>query len=199
MSEKLTLGQRIRKRRKELGHTQQDLADLAGYKSKTAIAKIEADERGIQRGKLNAFANALMVDVTFLLEDNEEHQDAEQIILISKDGNRQSYILTPKQYMQVKELLDQFLIDSFNDKFDESKPTFEELMFGSENASFEVKMNKLYNLLIMVDWENEEITPQMDKLLTEYCELTNTPRKRIFDDAKRIKKERLKQGLPYPF
>ena len=45
MSEKLTLGQKIRLRRKELGYTQQDLADMVGFTSKTAIAKIEAGEK----------------------------------------------------------------------------------------------------------------------------------------------------------
>lgn len=51
----------------------------------------------------------------------------------------------------------------------------------------------------MVDWENEEITPQLSSLLDEFCKITNTSKQQIFDDAKQLKKERLKQGLSYPF
>ena len=66
MSEKLTLGQKIRLRRKELGYTQQDLADMVGFTSKTAIAKIEAGERQISIHKINVFASALEVDASYL-------------------------------------------------------------------------------------------------------------------------------------
>ena len=35
------IGERIKKRRKKLGMTQEDLSNKLGYKSKTTIAKIE--------------------------------------------------------------------------------------------------------------------------------------------------------------
>ena len=40
----MTIGDRIRLRRVELGMTQQELAEKIGYKGKTAISKIEAGE-----------------------------------------------------------------------------------------------------------------------------------------------------------
>ena len=72
MSEKLTLAQKIRLRRKELGLTQQDLADMVGFTSKTAIAKIEAGERQINIHKINVFASALEVDASYLLDDFDD-------------------------------------------------------------------------------------------------------------------------------
>lgn len=198
MSEKLTIGQRIRQRRKELGLTQQELANKSGYKSKTAIAKIEADERKILSSKLNAFANALNVDVNFLLDD-DNHVNQNQVILIEKDGTKLTYVLTDMQTLKIKEMINMFIIESFNGKVDDSKPSLADIIFGTKDAPYEVKMNKLYNLLIMIDWENETITPQLDALLNHFCEVTHTTREQIFEDAKQLKKEKLKQGLPYPF
>lgn len=133
MSEKLTVGQKIRQRRKELGLTQQDLANKSGYKSKTAIAKIEADERKILSSKLNAFANALNVDVNFLLEDDNPI-DQNQVILIDKNGSKLSYVLTDIQMIQVKELVNKFILDSFNNKVDDSKPSISDILFGTKDA-----------------------------------------------------------------
>ncbi len=199
MAEQLTLGQRIKTRRKEIGLTQQELADMVGFVSKTAIAKIEADERGIHRSKINAFANALNVDVAFLLDDNFEikKSDYDQVILISANGNKISYILTPKQSLEIRELLHKFSLDSFNGIFDDSKPSFEDMIFGTKNASIEVKMNKLYNLLIMMDWDN--VPEDIEPLIEQYCSFTNTTRKKLMEDAKKYKKDRERKGLPYPF
>ena len=125
MSEKLTLGQKIRLRRKELGYTQQDLADMVGFTSKTAIAKIEAGERQINIHKINVFASALEVDASYLLDDDENTNPCiDRIIVISRNGARQDYVLTPRQMLELDELLNKFTIEAFNGELDESKPTF---------------------------------------------------------------------------
>ena len=55
----LKLYENIRNRREELGMSQQDLADLLGYKSRSTIAKIESGENDIPQSKVMAFAKAL--------------------------------------------------------------------------------------------------------------------------------------------
>ncbi|MBE6142405.1 MAG: helix-turn-helix transcriptional regulator [Erysipelotrichaceae bacterium] len=198
MSEKLTLAQKIRLRRKELGLTQQDLADMVGFTSKTAIAKIEAGERQINIHKINVFASALEVDASYLLDDFDDvNTGVDRIIVISSDGTKQNYVLTPKQMLELHELLNKFTIEAFNGELDESKPTFIELILGSKDAPQEVRLNKLYNILIMLDWDN--IPSDIEPLIDQYCILANTTRKKIMDDAKRYKRSREKRGLPYPF
>ena len=55
----LQLYENIRKRREELGLTQTELAHLVGYKSKSAIARIENGGIDIPASKILALANAL--------------------------------------------------------------------------------------------------------------------------------------------
>lgn len=68
----MTLYDRIKQLRIEKGWSQSDLAKRVGYKDKTAIAHIEKGERDISRSKIAAFANALDVSPTYLLEGKEK-------------------------------------------------------------------------------------------------------------------------------
>lgn len=62
-----TLGMNIRKRREELGMTQQELADKLGYSSKSTINKIENGTNDITQSKIKAFAKALNTTVPELM------------------------------------------------------------------------------------------------------------------------------------
>ena len=62
-----TLGMNIRKRREELGMTQQELADKLGYTSKSTINKIENGTNDITQSKIKAFAKALNTTVPELM------------------------------------------------------------------------------------------------------------------------------------
>ncbi|MCD7730283.1 MAG: helix-turn-helix domain-containing protein [Oscillospiraceae bacterium] len=55
----MTFGQRIATLRKEKGLTQQELAEKVGYTSRSAIAKIEADERSVSQSELVSLARVL--------------------------------------------------------------------------------------------------------------------------------------------
>lgn len=57
----MQLYKNIKERRQALKMSQQDLADLVGYKDRTSIAKIEAGEVDLSQSKIIAFANALHV------------------------------------------------------------------------------------------------------------------------------------------
>lgn len=70
------IGESIRKRREELGYTQEELAKKLGYKSKSTITKIEMGINDITQSKIFAFAQALDVPTSFLMgwEDDKTYE-----------------------------------------------------------------------------------------------------------------------------
>ena len=62
-----TLANRIRKRREELGMSQDELAKLMGYKSRSSINKIEMGVNDVTQSKIVSFANALKVSPGYLM------------------------------------------------------------------------------------------------------------------------------------
>lgn len=62
-----TIGIRIQARRKELGMTQEELAEKMGYKSKSSINKIELGVNDIPQSKILLFAQALMTSPAYLM------------------------------------------------------------------------------------------------------------------------------------
>lgn len=72
----LPLYKNIRKRRLELNMSQQELADKLGYKSRSAINKIELGINDITQSKIVAFANALNTTPGELMGDVESEKKA---------------------------------------------------------------------------------------------------------------------------
>lgn len=62
-----TIGDNIKKRREELGMTQEELAKILGYKSKSTINKIEMGINDITQSKVVAFADALKTTPAYLM------------------------------------------------------------------------------------------------------------------------------------
>lgn len=60
----MTVGERIKEKRIELGWSQQDLAKRAGYSDKTAISKIEHAGNDITLKQIKRIASAMNVDPT---------------------------------------------------------------------------------------------------------------------------------------
>ncbi len=63
----MEIGQIIKRRREELGISQEELALKAGYKSRSSINKIEVDGRGLPQSKVIAIANALRTTPAYLM------------------------------------------------------------------------------------------------------------------------------------
>lgn len=81
----LTIGDRIRIRREELGMTQLELAEKAGFKSKTSINKIELGVQGLTQSKIKAVAEALRIRPSDLMGWRDEEQPMpDDIIQIEK-------------------------------------------------------------------------------------------------------------------
>ena len=70
-----TLGERIKKRRKELKLTQEELAKKLGYKSLTTINKIESNINDITTEKVKDFAKALETSIPYLMGWEEEKKE----------------------------------------------------------------------------------------------------------------------------
>ena len=68
------MGLRIRKLREEKGISQTTLAELVGYKDKTAIAKVEAGKVDLPQSKITAFAKALDTSTAYLFDGNISSQ-----------------------------------------------------------------------------------------------------------------------------
>lgn len=63
----MSVGINIKKRRFELGISQQDLANLMGYKTRSTIAKIESGENDVTQKKLEKYAQVLDTTVDILV------------------------------------------------------------------------------------------------------------------------------------
>lgn len=68
----MTNGERIKKFRIERGLTQDELAKLVGYKSRSSINKIELDKQELVQSSIVAFSNALNVSPLELLGIEDE-------------------------------------------------------------------------------------------------------------------------------
>lgn len=68
----MDIGARIKKRREELGMSQEELAHKVGYKSRSSINKIEGDGRGLPQKKIMAFAKALDTTPAYLMGWEED-------------------------------------------------------------------------------------------------------------------------------
>lgn len=84
----MTIYEKIRFLREEQGLSQQDLADKLGYKSRSAINKIELGLRDISHSKVIAFANALGVSPAYLLgwsDDKEGNTNSDNNVFSIKN------------------------------------------------------------------------------------------------------------------
>ena len=74
----MTLGQRIRTRREELGMTQTELSQKLGFKSRSSLNKIEMDIHAPKQKMIKAIADALETDVLYILGISEEAERQEK-------------------------------------------------------------------------------------------------------------------------
>lgn len=68
----MSYGKNIKRRREELGMTQEDLAKACGYQSKSSISKIESGDTDLTQSKLMEIAYALKTTPGALFESNNQ-------------------------------------------------------------------------------------------------------------------------------
>ncbi len=82
----MTLGENIRKRRMELGLSQQELADALGYKTRSSIAKLEKNESKLTHEKIVLLAHVLQTTVSCLIGDAAGANSEQRGTLVSSDN-----------------------------------------------------------------------------------------------------------------
>lgn len=72
----MTIGDRIKNRREELKMSQEELAHLIGYKSRTSINKIELGVQNLKQSKIKEIANALQTTPGYIMgwDDSEQNE-----------------------------------------------------------------------------------------------------------------------------
>ena len=75
----MTVGERIKKRRLELGLTQEELAERMGYKGRTSVCVAETKGDNVTTTKVKKFAKALNISYNYLIGDYDDNEgDLEQ-------------------------------------------------------------------------------------------------------------------------
>ena len=70
----MTIGQRIKIRREQLGLSQAELAHRIGYQSRSSINKIELDQYSLRQSKIKAIADALDTSPAYIMGWEDEPQ-----------------------------------------------------------------------------------------------------------------------------
>lgn len=115
----MSLGSNIKKLRYKLNLSQQELADLMGYKSRTTIAKIEAGENDVSYAKIQKFAKVLnttfetliagtentiyeVLDNNYIYNQVQKKQGNKNVVIILAAGKSvRNYQNIPNQFIQI--------------------------------------------------------------------------------------------------
>ena len=76
----MTVGERIRQRRIELGMSQSDLAKKMGYSGKSSVCKAETYGNDVTTSKVRKFADALGVTSAYLMGWEDEYIEIEKTV-----------------------------------------------------------------------------------------------------------------------
>lgn len=77
------IGEMIKKRREQLGMSQDELAKKMGYKSRSSINKMELGLQDVPQRKVKDFAKALSVSISYLLEDDQKQTSGSLVPIYS--------------------------------------------------------------------------------------------------------------------
>lgn len=80
----------IKQMRESLGLSQQELAELVGYKDRSSIAKVEAGLVDLSRTKIEAFARVFHLSPAALIGNGEESLNA------AKEGEKKQVALSDR-------------------------------------------------------------------------------------------------------
>lgn len=74
----MTIGERIKNRRQELGMTQSDLAKKLGYTDRASVSRVESGQIDLPQSRIVKFAEALRVSPSYIMgwEDEDKKNPA---------------------------------------------------------------------------------------------------------------------------
>ena len=118
----MTIGERIKNRREELGLTQDEVAKKCGYKSRSSVNKIELS-RDLPLKKVSIMAEALETTPAYLMGWEEEHN-------FSDDFMEKLSKYPPEEVKRAMEI-----IDLYEKASPEGRAAFETLLKLSQQKS----------------------------------------------------------------
>lgn len=122
----MTVGERIKELRTNLGLTQEELAKMIGYKSRATVNKIESGEREITQSMIVKFANALHVTPSIIMgwEDLPQKQEGEIEKIVSEATKREDLKIFFTQVAEMSE-----------EDFEKARRVIEAFVFDDKNKS----------------------------------------------------------------
>ena len=96
----MSIGERIKMRREELGWTQEELAKKMGYKSKSTINKIELGKSDVTQSKVPEYAKVLMTTSAYLLEMDDAENSQETPYYINPETMRIAQKIYDNKYLR---------------------------------------------------------------------------------------------------
>lgn len=90
----MTIGEKIKQRREQLGYTQETLAFKLGYKGRSSVNKVE-NSKEVSIKKIKKYAEALDTTVAYLMGWEEEFSEESAEI----DVKLSMYSMKDKEYM----------------------------------------------------------------------------------------------------
>ena len=96
----MEIGEKIKKRRMELGWSQRELARKMGYSDNSTLARIEQGKVDVYQNKIVQFSNVLGVSIAYLMDWEDEEQEqkndliAEVVLRLRTDDDFMSAVET---------------------------------------------------------------------------------------------------------
>lgn len=100
----MDIGERIKRRREELGLSQSELARKVGYTSRSTINKIEKDGRGISQDKIVAIAKALRTTPSYLM--GWEDEEVANLTAMQEETMAKFLMLSQEHQLVVSNIID---------------------------------------------------------------------------------------------
>ena len=106
----MTIGQRIKQRRIELGLSQEQLAHRLGNKSRASVCTVENDKEDLTSDRIRKYAEALETTPAYIMgwEDNSEDDIQSKLIDVYTFNNLMNN-LSPEEREKVQDLFLQIL------------------------------------------------------------------------------------------
>lgn len=107
----MTVANRIKDRRNELGWSQRELAAKMGYSSNTTVTKIEQGKVDVSQDRLEQFAKVLGVSVAYLIGFEQIQKKNDQLVKLVTRMRKE------ERFAEAVRMLDELGADKFENVF----------------------------------------------------------------------------------
>lgn len=165
----MTIGERIRKKREELKLSQEQLAEIMGYKSKTSIHKAEQGITDLPQSKIIEFAKALKTTPSYLM-GWEENTIITKEEFLSLNNERYLAEINKRNEKIGKHFIEDYSIVELVDKIKslENYKTIYDLLFSNLNQEESKELLKSISekleLMALRKGKYEEVEEQIKEL-----------------------------------